>query len=254
MSFTLSHSFGLPEEVRDSLTQYVEQINQKCSTDLCGLVLFGSVARGDYIMGRSNLNLLLIIRTQTLDILQQLGKLQRQWGKHQIIAPLLMTEEDLGQSARLFPLEFLQIHQHHVLLSGQDVLGSIPIDRSALGWQCEQELMANFIRLRQRFMEGEGRVEAIQALLILSITAVLPCIRGVLYLLGHPSHEKDVDTLEQLPNTLQFDSSAFLDVLRMKKGFSSPGSKEWIKLYDRYLEQLNHFGKRVGEIRQKSGL
>ena len=252
MSITLPHSFDLPEDVRDIFAQYVEQINQKWSTDLHGLILFGSVARGDYILGRSNINTLLIINNRSMDLLQRAGQLHRQWGKHQIIAPLLMTEEDLGRSANLFPLELLQMKQHHVVLSGQDPLEIITINETTLGWQCEQELMANLLRVRQRFIEGEGRIEAIQALLILSITAVLPCIRGILYLLGQPSTEKDVEILEQLPDTLQFDSTTFLDILNMKRGLSSPGSKEWIKVYDRYLEQLERFSQRVFEIRQKS--
>lgn len=148
--------------------------------------------------------------------------------------------------------------QHHVVLAGQDSLEKFTINKTTLGWQCEQELMANLLRLRQRFIEGEGRIEAIQALLILSITATLPSIRGILYLLGQSSKDKDVEILEHLPDTLQFDSTTFLEILNMKRGLSSPGSREWIKVYTRYLEHLERFSKRVAEIRQeirqKSGL
>lgn len=254
MSFPLSHSLDLPEEVLDLLARYVAQINEDWSTDLGGLLLFGSAARGDFITGRSNLNMLVLVRCLSVDLLQRAGKLHQEWGKHQIVAPLLMTEDDLGRSGRLFPLETLQISQHHVVLAGHDPFVEFHIDKDRLAWQCEQELLANLLRLRQRFIEGAGRIEAIQALLILSITAVLPCIRGLLHVMEKPFKEKDVDILEQLPDTLHFDPTTFLEILHIKRGLSSPGSLEWPKTYSRYLQNLELFSKRIQTIREEGRL
>ena len=250
MSFPLSHSLDLPEEVQDLLARYVAQINKDFATDLDGLLLFGSAARGDFISGRSNLNILLLVRCLSADLLQRAGQIHQQWGKHQIVAPLLMTEDDLGRSSRLFPLEFLQMTQHHVVLAGHDPFVAFHIDRDRLAWQCEQELMANLLRLRQRFIEGAGRIEAIQALLILSITAVLPCIRGLLHIMEQPSKGKDIEILEGLPATFHFDSTTFLEILHIKRGLSSPGSLEWANVYSGYLQNLELFSKRIQEIRQ----
>jgi hypothetical protein len=108
--------------------------------------------------------------------------------------------------------------------------------------------------VRQRFIEGAGRIEAIQALLILSITAVLPCIRGLFHLLGQAAKGKDVEILEYLPVTFQFDPTTFVEVLHIKRGLSSPGSLEWRKVYDRYLQNLELFLNRVQEIRQEGRL
>jgi hypothetical protein len=189
-----------------------------------------------------------------VDLLQRAGQLHQKWGKHKIVAPLLMTEDDLGRSGRLFPLEFLQMTQHHVVLAGHDPFVEFHIDRDQLAWQCEQELMSNLLRLRQRFVEGAGRIEAIQALLILSITAVLPCIRGLLHLMEQPSKGKDIEILEVLPDIFQFDPTTFLEILHIKRGLSSPGSLEWTNVYSRYLQNLDLFSKRIQEIRQEGRL
>jgi predicted nucleotidyltransferase len=254
MSFPPSHSLDLPEEVQDLLTRYVAQINKDWSTDLGCLLLFGSAARGDFITGRSNINVLVLVRYPSVDLLQRAGRLHQKWGKHQIVAPLLMTEDDLGRSGRLFPLEFLQMTQHHVVLAGHDPFVEIHIDNDRLVWQCEHELMANLLRLRQRFIEGAGRIEAIQALLILSLTAVLPCIRGLLHIMEQPSKGKDKEILEGLPSTFKFDSTTFLEILNIKRGLSSPGSLEWTNVYSRYLQNLELFSKRIQEIRQEGRL
>jgi len=254
MSFQLFPALDVPEDIQELLVTYVKQINQQWSADLSGLVLFGSVARGDFILGRSNINILLVLPKLSVDILQRAGQLHKQWGKHQFVAPLLMTEEDVLRSQSLFPLELLQMTQSHVLLAGRDPFGEVQVDTTRLSWQCEQEVMANVLRIRQRFIEGEGRVEAIQALLLLSITAVLPSIRGLLYCVGHTSTEKDQKILETLAHTLAFDPTVFLEILSFKRGISSPGVFEWPKLYQRYLDNLEAFIQRIQEIRQEGPL
>jgi len=247
-------SLDLPEDLQESLEQYVKQLQNDWGADLEGLLLYGSVARGDFIAGRSNINFLVLVREHSVSGLQRAGQLHRQWGKHQIVAPLLMTQDELSRSRHLFPLEYLQMKEHHVLLAGQDPFGPGQIDDQQLGWQCEQELLANVFRLRQRFVEGEGRAEAIQALLILSITAILPCVRGLLRILGHPSKGKDVQILESLPHALQLECTVLLEVLQMKRGMNSPGSLEWPKVYERYLQSLAALWKRVQTVRQEGGV
>ena len=248
------HSLDLPEDVREILEKYLTQLQKEWHADLEGALLFGSAARGDFIAGRSNINILVIVRHLSVDVLQRAGRLHRQWGKHQIVAPLMMTEEELRRSRHLFPLEYLQMQDHHVLLIGRDPFGTEQIEGRQLGWQCEQELMANLLRLRQRFVEGEGRAEAIRALLILSITAVLPCLRGLLRVLGQTSKGRDAQILERLPQALQFESTVLLEMLQMKRGMNSPGSLEWTKVYERYLQNLETLCQRVQTVRQEGRL
>jgi hypothetical protein len=248
------HSLDLPEDVREILEKYLTQLQKEWHADLEGALLFGSAARGDFIAGRSNINILVIVRHLSVDVLQRAGRLHRQWGKHQIVAPLMMTEEELLRSRHLFPLEYLQMQDHHVLLIGRDPFGTEQIEGRQLGWQCEQELMANLLRLRQRFVEGEGRAEAIRALLILSITAVLPCLRGLLRVSGQTSKGRDAQILERLPQALQFESMVLLEMLQMKRGMNSPGSLEWTKVYERYLQNLETLCQRVQTVRQEGRL
>lgn len=248
------HSLDLPEEVRETLEKYLRQLQKDWHSDLESILLFGSAARGDFIPGRSNINLLVMVPHLSVDVLQRAGHLHRQWGKYQIVAPLMFTQDELYRSCHLFPLEYLQMQDTHVLLAGRDPFAAWQIEEKRLGWQCEQELMANLFRLRQRFVEGEGRVEAIQALLILSITAVLPCLRGLFRVLGQTSKGKDVQILERLPQTLGFESTVLFEVLHMKRGMSSPGSLEWPKVYERYLQNLESLCIRVRTLQQEGRL
>ncbi|MCA9457825.1 MAG: hypothetical protein H6750_09295 [Nitrospiraceae bacterium] len=254
MPTSLLPSLELPEDLRETLEQYVKELQKDWGADLESLLLYGSAARGDFIAGRSNFNFLVLVRALSVSGLQRAGQLHRKWGKHQIVAPLVMTQEELSQTRTLFPLEYFQMQEHHVRLAGKDPFGAGHIDRPQLGWQCEHELLANVFRMRQRFVEGEGRPEAIRALLMLSITSVLPCVRGILRVLGHPSKGKDVQILECLPHALQFDPTVLVEVLQMKRGLNSPGSLEWSKVYERYLQSVEGLLKQVQAVRQESGV
>lgn len=252
MPISMLPSLELPEDLRETLEQFLTQLQKDWGADLEGLLLYGSAARGDFIAGRSNFNFLVLVRALSVSGLQRAGQLHRKWGKHQIVAPLMMTQEDLSQSRDLFPLEYFQMQEHHVRLAGKDPFGAVHVDRQQLGWQCEHELLANVFRMRQRFVEGEGRAEAIRALLMLSITSVLPCVRGILWIIGHPSKGKDVQILESLPRALQFEPTVLLEILQMKRGLNSPGSLEWTKVYERYLQAVEGLYKRVQAVRQES--
>jgi hypothetical protein len=241
----------LPEDVRELLEKYLTLLKKDWQADLEGVLLFGSAARGDFIAGRSNINILMIVRRLSLEGLQRAGRLHRQWGKHQIVAPLIMTEDELHRTGPLFPLEYLQMQDHHVLLFGRDPFAAWQIQDAQLGWQCQQELSANLFRLRQRFMEGEGRAEAIQALLLLSITALLPCLRGFLRLVGQNAKGRDMQILERLPQALEFETTVLLEILQMKRGISSPGSLQWPKVYERYLQNMELLSQHVYAMHQK---
>lgn len=244
----------MPEEVQRTLRTYLGQLRREIGDHLEGVILYGSLARGEYVQGRSNINLLVIIRQFSIEIGRRCGSLHRRWGKDRVLAPLMMTEEELRTSLDVFPLEYLDMKYHHVLLEGRDPFPELHLNESNLKAQCQQELMGNVLRVRQRFIEGEGRVEAIQALLLLSITALIPCLRGLLRMFGHSSTGTAVTILEGLPKTLQVDPTVFQEVLNLKRGLSSPGTKEFPRLLERYLKALQGLMKHVRELKAEESV
>ncbi len=248
MSEVRLDSLDLPEETRDVLERYLKKVSQEWHDGLEGLLLFGSATRGDFVLGRSNINLVGFFRHLPVEALQKGGKLHRQWGKHQIVAPLMMTVEEVGTSGHVFPLEMMLMQDHHVLLQGRNPLLDLSINEDRLPGQCRQGILENLFQIRQRYVEGEGRTEAIQALLILSITSLLPCLRGWLRVLGQSSQGTDSTVLERFHESVSFETTELSEVLQMKRGLASPGKFEWPKLYERYLLSVERLGRQGQEI------
>ncbi len=236
----------IPESVRATLRPYLTQVQTLFGGTLEAVILYGSAAGGDYLPGKSNINLLILLTKQDTGLLAQYASLHRRWQKEQIVVPLFLTQAELRSSLELFPLEYLEIQEQHVLLAGRDPFTELRIDGRNLRLQCEQELRGNLLRLRQRFVEGGASTEAITILLPLSLTALLPCLRGLLRAAGKPVERSADGVLQAAQKEFGADTTAFQDVLNLKRGIISPGPAEAPRLFDRYVMALQALIEKTG--------
>ena len=227
---------GLPGEIQKLLQTYVKEVKGRFGEQLEGMLLYGSAVRGEFLPGRSNLNILLLVSSYDSAVLTQYSALHRQWSKEQIVVPLFLTEEELHLSAAVFPLEFLEIQEQHRVLDGRDPFIGFHVKTDRLKEAVVQGLMSHLLRLRQRYVEGGGSVEATTILLPLSITSTVPLLRGVQRLLGRPVLSHSDAVIKDVAECLQLDLQGLLDALLLKRGQISPGSHELPRLFDRYLQ------------------
>jgi len=229
---------GLPEGTQKRLRAYVQDVAKAFGDHLEAVLLYGSAVRGDFLPGRSNLNILLFVSSYDVAVLKEYAAVHKKWSKELVVAPLFLTQDDLQASAMVFPLEYQDIHDCHRLLWGQDPLVGFHVDHRYLVGEVLQSLRGNLVRLRQRLVEGGGTAEAMLILLVLSITAVLPVLRGAQRLLGRPALSQGTELLEDVEACFEIDLSALHDVLLLKRGHISPGQKEVPRLMDRYMDGL----------------
>jgi predicted nucleotidyltransferase len=254
MAITTIESLMIPEESKEFLQEYLRRLKQALRQNVEGIVLFGSVARGDFVATRSNLNVFVLCREVSGTVLREAGTVQKKWGRQLIVPPLMMTREELEQSCEIFPLEYLLIKESHILLEGRDPFPELHVSLDHLGHYCEKEVMSNFIQIRQRFLEGEARPEVVQAILILSITSLLPVLRGILRLLKQSSQGKDLEILDRCSPVLAYEMGGLSEALKIKRGLSSPGALEWLKVFERYLLALDGLRERVQALRREGRL
>ncbi len=237
----------VPESVRATLRPYLAQVQKLFGDALEAVILYGSAAGGEYLPGKSNINLLTLLAKQDTGLLAQYAALHKRWQKEQVVVPLFLTAAELKSSLDLFPLEYLEIQEQHVLLAGRDPFPELRIDLKNLRPQCEQELRGNLLRLRQRFVEGVASTEAITILLPLSLTALLPCLRGLLRVAGRPAERSADAVLKAAQKMSGVDTAAFQDVLNLKRGIISPGPAEAPRLFDRYAATLQALVEKTGQ-------
>ena len=62
---------GLPDEIQKLLQTYVKDVKGVFGDQLEGMLLYGSAVRGEFLPGRSNLNILLLVSSYDSAVLKQ---------------------------------------------------------------------------------------------------------------------------------------------------------------------------------------
>ncbi len=217
--------------------------------NLRAVCLYGSGATADFVPGRSNWNLLVVLERLGLEELRRVIPSLPRWARHGIVPPLFETWGGLRRSNELFPLEQLELQSRHRLLFGEDPFDGLVLDRASIRRQCEQELHGKLIHLRQGFLEVGSDIKRLQTLLDRVIPALLPLLRGLLYLKRGPVPHH----VEALISGVETDYGVSLRPLAMlhfwKRSPRGASPSEIEKLFGEVLTALEELGARVHEGR-----
>lgn len=244
----------LPEEARPFLRGFLADATEIFGPSLEAVILYGSAARGEYLPGRSNLNLLLLVAEHEVGRLQRYAGAHKRWSRERIVVPLFLTRAELEALPALFPLECLDLVEHHLLLAGDDPFTGLSPDLRRLPERCEGEVRTNLLRTRQRFVEGGGTAEAALILLPLSVTSLLCGLRGLARLLDLAPAKTSDGLLDDLRESLGLDLAPVHEALRLKRGQLTPGPLEVPRLFDRYCGALGALAERVARLRAEGRL
>src|SRR3972149_707995 len=134
--------------------------------NLRAVCLYGSGATSDFVPGRSNINLLVVLNRVGLEELRLAIPCLPRWTRFGVVPPLFQSWHAFRRSSDVFPPEGLELRARHRLLWGEDPFdGVVPPTRESVRRQCEQELRGKVIHLREAFLEAGSDARQLRALL-----------------------------------------------------------------------------------------
>jgi len=206
---------SLPEKLKDTLNEFIIRLKNTYGEELISVVLYGSSASGEFTTRYSNVNLLVILKDTSLDNLNKISTLITRH-KFQMIKPLFFSEGYIKRSIDVFPIEFLDMKENHIVLHGKDVLSSLAIDIKNLRFQCEQELKAKLVNIKDAYLRIRNKQE-LKRLLFSSFTSIIHILRNLVRLKGNsPSYLKE-DVLKDISKEFNIDTTNFNKILNAKK-------------------------------------
>jgi len=149
-------------------------------------LLYGSAARGDYVVGRSNINLMLVLDDASPTRLQAMAPAFAAWRKVAAEPPLLISRAEWARASDVFPIEITDMRAGYRVLRGPDPLANARVDRADLRQALERELRVKLLRLRQGYAAAAGDEKALGALAAGSAGTILVLLRSLLTLAGRP--------------------------------------------------------------------
>jgi hypothetical protein len=181
------------------------------------VLLYGSAARGEYRPGLSDLNVLVVLRRLELPELRLAAEAAREWVASGNPPPLMLSEEEWWTSADVFPLEYGDIRDAHVLLAGRDPFEDVHIRRANLRHQLEHELRSKKIQLREAYLVAGESGEALGEVLLRSLPTFLTLFRGLLRLHRVPVPRSAEDLVATVASEVGFRAAPVIDVVRAKR-------------------------------------
>jgi hypothetical protein len=172
----------LRSEIRDSVRSFAEKVIEKLGENLKSITLVGSSLTEDFVAGKSDINSVLVLAKQDLSSLKALGDVVGAIRKKKLAVPLLMTPAYIERSRDVFGIEFLDFQLIHQTILGDDPFAELSFTKKDVQLQCERELKAMLIRLRQGYIAAGGRKKFIRDILISAVSGLVPLLRAMLWL------------------------------------------------------------------------
>lgn len=221
------------------LEEVVGALRSGLGNDVISIALYGSATGPDYVEGKSDVNLVVVLESLEVRHLRALVPHVRAWRKKRIATPLLLDRAFLRNSLDVFPMEFSDLRERHRLLYGEDVFSSLDIDLGKLRDQCEREIRGKLLHLHEAYLELAGTKGAVEALLLDSLKAFVAILRGLNRLRGIAGTGSSEEVVAAFARAFGCELPALRELLAIRKGQAG---------WDRRPEDL--FASYATELRQ----
>lgn len=190
----------------------VEALRRELGDALYSCCLYGSSVRGDADEERSDLNLLIVLRTSDVD---SQAAVARAIGGDPKIEPFVLGLPGFERSVRAFAAKFASIQRNYRVLHGADPLAAIVIAPELERFLCEQALRNLRLRLAHSFITRQQH-QLYGRFLANSVTALFLRLSEVVRLSGG-SYPKEVsDRIPVLAGFFDVEAATLTDLLALK--------------------------------------
>jgi predicted nucleotidyltransferase len=175
----------LPAPVRRRLDELKKSLESALGDDLACLLVYGSAARGEYKDGRSDLDLMVVLKEAGREKLGAIANPLQLARFSARIEAMVLTAAEIPRAADVFPLLYDDIRRCHILLAGADPFSSLEISDKHRRLRIEQELREAQIRLRRAVVDAQGGKEQLAGAVFRKLRQIRGSLRALLALKGH---------------------------------------------------------------------
>jgi len=248
MSYKIVNKQKLIPEIHRTFMPYLEKMLDIHQTHICSIFLYGSATGKNYVPKKSDINSVFIFKALPFSNLKKSLKLISSGIQKKISAPLFLTKNYIETSLDVFPIEFLDMKENHLLLYGEDILSSLTIEAQHLRLFCEGQIKGKMIRIRQAFLEVGMKNKGIELLLKESLYSLIPVFRSLLRLKGKiPPVEKEAILID-LCAAYTLEEEVFLPIHKDSSNDEKINNKDVIIFLEKYLDELEKLSIGVDKL------
>lgn len=238
--------------VKEDVESFVERMRDAAGENLESIVLYGSAAREDFNEQYSDVNLLCLVKRVDGAALAQVAPVVQWWsGRLGRRPPLVITTEELRESADVFAIEMLDIKEAHRILYGADVISDVDVPMNLHRVQLEHELRTVLLKLRQQLLLAPGDEFGLETVMAKSVSSVVVLFRHALLVLGERQElTKKRGMVTRVGEVLGVDTAAVQAALDVREGRRL--QRGVATTYSKYVECVAALVQRINDAVPKS--
>lgn len=139
----------LPPDRKATLDGLLEALKKQLGRNLRAVLAYGSAVRGDFVPGRSDINLLLLLEVSTPEAHRVTGECFQGRSEYDLF---ILGNQGLERSLQVFAIKFRSIKRNYCVLHGDDPLAQWQPDEKLLRFLCEQSLRNLRLRAKRSYI------------------------------------------------------------------------------------------------------
>lgn len=226
------------------LSELTAKFERAFSGRLVSVILYGSAAAGDHHEKASDLNVLCVVKQITPRELSEAEPILKWWRELGNPSPLLMSEEEVYNSADSFPIEFGDMKRNRKVLFGLDVIADQVVHLTYYRAYVERELRAGLFRLRQQGAQALSNPVSLLKVCLASVSTFCVLGRHALLLAGLDAPANRRAMIRMLGEKLSMDTrpfDTFLDIREEKPGVEATNMGDLFALYLEDIRKIVEF-------------
>ncbi|MEO5987605.1 MAG: hypothetical protein ABIU54_09125 [Candidatus Eisenbacteria bacterium] len=228
-----------PRAVLDAALTWLAPVRAALGTEFFAAYFTGSVLAEGFDPRRSRVNLLVVARELPGSLLDPLSASIDRDSKALVrFEPLFVTRRQIDASLDVFPIEWLDLQESHLLVQGEDFLSTLEVPRANLRLQCEHELRGKHLRLRQEYLAAAQHPERLRAALMNLASGFHTLFRTLLRLRGETPPSSAESVIERVAELYALDARGLLGAHVVRHADPAPSIKEAGAIYLRFLGEI----------------
>lgn len=198
------------ESIREPLRLLVARLQAGLGDNLQSVNVVGSSLTQDFEPKTSDINTVVLLEAYDIPALNAIAELTPPLSRHRISPPLLMTPFYIERSRDVFGVEFLDFQLIHETILGADPFAPLQFGKPNVRLQCERELKAMLVRLRQGYIAAGADRRTVRDILIATAKNLTPLLRALLWLTDADRPKTMDSTLRRAAGEFEVDLGAVL--------------------------------------------
>ncbi len=155
----------MDEKVRIKIEKFLGKLKDIFGERIRSCILYGSCVKGNYREGFSDINIIVVLDKFEKNEIYKIKDKIVKYARKNFIRPFFFSEWFLLSSSDVFPIEWLDIKENHIILYGEDITKNIEIKKENLRLEIERKLKQLYLDFQTALIFEKKNTELIKEVL-----------------------------------------------------------------------------------------